>query len=431
MMRLLAWAAVAAFVFLSTATAVSAQEDPSKIKTLAPGVLKVIPTTLEVRDSYSTPMNLPGLNAAERKLNYTPQSATLNVLGPRTTFFRDVWQYEFAFTGLRQASVLMQYPDGTQKRKNIWYMVYRIRDLGKSLSYDKETDKFGHTNYKLIRDGAITDRSLAPPKLRLHFTLEGMVKPSLDADYQPVKYSDLGEAGTGALADYIQSIEDPNLKLHHKGELGDLQIPLAQTDSDPGIWGVAIWEDVDPQIDYVSVYVRGLTNAYRIHEKADGEIDFTYKTLKLNFWRAGDEVGEIRDRIQYGIPLVDEPDEQVKICRNYELPAPILRGYLVSQEANQNIPVVELDAKVNLADFTSLLTPQLDAGTLPDEAVDAFAKQGIDTGKPQVTTETPGERWSFTAGGQKYLIQYEPQFWKQSGEGIEFIKTLDHFWIYR
>lgn len=430
-MRLLAWAAVAAFVFLTTATELSAQEDPSKIKKLAPGVLKVIPTVMEARDSYSIPMNLPGLNASERELSYSPQSSTLNVMGPRTTFFRDVWQYEYSFTGLRQTSVLMRYPDGTEKRKTIWYMVYRIRDLGKSLSFEEETDTFGHVTNKLVRDAAVTDRSLAPPKLGLHFTLEGMVQPSLDADYSPVKYSDIDGPGTEALAKYIQSIEDPNQKLHFKGELGSVEVPLAQADSEPGVWGVAIWENVDPSIDYVSVYVRGLTNAYRMHENAEGEIDFTYKTLKLNFWRAGDEVGEVRDRIEYGIPLVDEPDAQVKICRNYKLPAPILRGYLVSKEANQNIPITDLDAKVNLVDFTSLLTPGLDSGTLPEPVIDAFARVGVDTGRPAVTTDVPGEGWSFEAGGEKYLIRYEPQFWKRSGEGIEFTKTLDHYWIYR
>lgn len=430
-MRLMAWAAVAAFVFLTTATELSAQEDPSKIKKLAPGVLKVIPTVLEARDSYSVPMNLPGLNAGERQLNYSPQSATLNVLGPRTTFFRDVWQYEFAFTGLRQTSVLLRYPDGSEKRKTIWYMVYRIRDLGKSLSFEEQTDKFGHVTNRLVRDAAVNDRSLAPPKLGLHFTLEGVVKPSLDADYEEVKYTDIDGPGTAALANYIQSIEDPNQKLHYKGELGSVEVPLALADSEPGVWGVAMWENVDPQIDYVTVYVRGLTNAYRMHETADGDIDFTYKTLKLNFWRAGDEVGEVRDQIQYGIPLVDQPDDQVKICRHYKLPAPILKGYLLSEEANHKIPITELDARVNLADFTSMLTPKLDTGTMPSEVVDAFAQVGVDTGGAKLVTQIPGERWTFEAGGKKYLIRYEPQFWKKSGEGIEFTKTLDHYWIYR
>ena len=47
----------------------SAQEDPTKIKPLAEGVLKVIPTVLNRRDSFSTPMELPNLEPIEYKLN--------------------------------------------------------------------------------------------------------------------------------------------------------------------------------------------------------------------------------------------------------------------------------------------------------------------------------------------------------------------------
>ncbi len=431
-MRLLAWAAIVAFVFLSIATELPAQEDSSKIKSLAPGVLKVIPTLMDARDSYSMPMNLPGLSAKEYQLNYAPQSDTLKVSGERTIFFRDVWQNEFSFTGLRQINVLMRFPDGTEQHKNYWYVVYRLRDLGKSLSYEQEIDQFGHTNNKLIKDAARTDRSLAAKKILLNFTLEGMVQSPDDAEYEKVIYSDMGGGPrTAALAKYIQSVEDPNQKLHHKGELGSAQLPLAESNSDPGIWGVAIFENIDPSIDYVSVYVRGLTNAYRIQHTPDGKTDFIYKTLQLNFWRAGDEVGEIRDDVEYGIPLVDQPEEQVNICRHYNLPSPILRGYLISEKTKNNIPVTELDAQVNLVDFTSLLTPKLDNGEIPQEVSDAFSQVGIDMGSSTLAAKIPGERWTFEANGMKYVLKFEPQFWKRAGEGIEFTKTLDHFWIYR
>lgn len=428
-MRLLAWAAIVAFVFQSNGTA---QEDISQIKTLAPGVLKVIPTNMDSRDSYSNPMNLPGLSADEYQPNFAPKSDTLKVSGERTILFRDVWQNEFAFTGLRQVNVLMRYPDGTEKRKNFWYMVYRLRDLGKSLSYEQNVDEFGHVNNRLVRDAARTNRALAAQKLQMHFTLNGMIQSADGKGYEKVSYGDMsGDARTQAIAKYIQSVEDPNQKLHHKGELETIKLPLAESDTDPGVWGVAIFENVDPSIDFVSVNVRGLTNAYRIQESADGEVDFVYKTLQLNFWRAGDEVGEIRDDVEYGIPLVDRPDVQVEICRNYDLPAPILRGYLISEKTKNNIPIAKLDAQVNFVDFTSLLTPKMDIGEVPREVSDAFAQAGIDMAGATLTTQIPGERWTFEADGMKYLIRFEPQFWKRAGKGIDFTRTLDHFWIYR
>lgn len=437
-MRLLARAAAAAFVILCGSNLdLSAQEDPSKIKSLAPGVLKVIPTVLDPRDSYSIPVELPGLTANQYKLNYGPQKSTLYQLGQNTIFFRNVWQNEFAFTGLRQAKVLMRYPDGTEKNKTIWYMVYRIRDVGKSLSYEEVKDQFQHSNFELRKDSAVSDRSLAAQEFRPHFSLEGWIRPSEDEEYQKVVYGDIN---SGTLADYLQSIEDPNLKLHTKDEISKVNIPLAQSENDSGVWGVAIWENVDPRVDYVSVYVSGLTNAYRINLDKDGNASFEYKTLQLNFWRAGDSFEEIKDQVEYGIPLVDSPVEQVRICRYYDLPGPIIRGYVVSDKANRDVPVASLDAEVNLVDFTSLVAAKLDEiptqgiteRDLPEEVADAFAKVGFDLGNGiKVKTDIQGKRWTFTDNGQKYILQFEPQYWKPVGKGIDFTKSLDHFWIYR
>ena len=72
-------------------------------------------------------------------------------------------------------------------------------------------------------------------------------------------------------------------------------------------WGVATWEDVDPATDHFSIYVQGLTNAYRwvdppgAYKKGNPPgtgRQFYPKTLVLNFWRPGDKEieheGEIR-----------------------------------------------------------------------------------------------------------------------------------------
>ncbi len=61
----------------------------------------------------------------------------------------------------------------------------------------------------------------------------------------------------------IQQKEDPNRKLLSSVEIGSKLIPLSTELVDKSVWGVATWEDVDPRIDYFSVYVEGLTNAYQ------------------------------------------------------------------------------------------------------------------------------------------------------------------------
>ena len=104
---------------------------------------------------------------------------------------------------------------------------------------------------------------------------------------------------------------------------------------------------------------------FRITNTVEGERKFKYRNLQLNFWRPGDTASQDRDDIKYGIPLVDNPVEQVNICRRYSLPGPLLRGYLISDSANQDVLLAELDAQIDLSDFKSALTPLLDDGKIP------------------------------------------------------------------
>jgi hypothetical protein len=89
-------------------------------------------------------------------------------------------------------------------------------------------------------------------------------------------------------------------------------IPVSGDRADRGVWGVATWTDVDPRIDFFSVYVGGLTNAYRWEDMAGAYKPgdppgkgrrFARKTLQLNFWRPGDEVAQHEREIRYGVPL--------------------------------------------------------------------------------------------------------------------------------
>jgi hypothetical protein len=76
-------------------------------------------------------------------------------------------------------------------------------------------------------------------------------------------------------------------------------------------WGIATWEDIDPKTFQFSLYVVGLTNAYRWTDQP-GELKpgdpigkgrkLQRKILKLNFWRPGDQYYEHEEEIRYGIP---------------------------------------------------------------------------------------------------------------------------------
>ena len=179
-----------------------------------------------------------------------------------------------------------------------------------------------------------------------------------------------------------------------------------------------------------------MTNAYRIHTTADGERKLKYRNLQLNFWRPGDRIRQDEDEISYGIPLVDDPIRQIEICQKYELPGPLVRGYVKRPSADQDVLVVEMDAQIQFATFKSRVTPPLDEGTLPDEIREAFERAGVKVA-PNVAVNRliPEQKWSLTGkvdGEDRTLtIQVEPQYWEPKGEGIRFINSLEHLWTYR
>ena len=399
-----------------------------KPKDLAPGVLKPIPTDLNPRDMFSIQRPLPGLKANQFTPKSIPSQQTLHGQSRRVMLLRDnVWQYEFAFTGLRQARLKLPMQDGQLVDRNVWYLVYRIRDTGKTMTFEqvKFNPEFEHIKNELRRDQPIAAES---KKFLPRFSLEGWVAShTVNQRYRKVTYRD---KISPAILAQIQRREDPNQKLLDGHQMSQAKIPVAKNASDPGLWGVALWTNVDPRIDYVSVYVKGLTNAFRLGRDFDDPSKL--KTLQLNFWRPGDQVEEDDDVVDFGIPLVDNPAEQATICRRYNLPGPVLRGYHVNQVAKRNVLVMEADADVSLEDFQSRLTPTLDQGSLPAQMVDAFARSGINVDKgAALTTIIPGKRWGFQQGGQQYIMALEPQFWESNFGSIRFIKSLDHIWIYR
>jgi hypothetical protein len=109
----------------------------------------------------------------------------------------------------------------------------------------------------------------------------------------------------------IQKREDPNRVLLDTVQMSEHPIPLSAADEDHSVWGVATWEFADPRMDFFSIYVKGLSNAYRFADQpgayktgdapGTGRM-FAQKTLKLNFWRPGDEIDPKEDEIFYGIP---------------------------------------------------------------------------------------------------------------------------------
>jgi hypothetical protein len=110
----------------------------------------------------------------------------------------------------------------------------------------------------------------------------------------------------------IRARELPGQELLNTVEMAERTIPVTKGRADQGVWGVATWTDIDPRIDFFSVYVGGLTNAYQWEDVAGAYKTgdppgkgrrFARKMLRLNFWRPGDESLLDEREIRLGAPI--------------------------------------------------------------------------------------------------------------------------------
>lgn len=264
---------------------------------------------------------LANLKGLEWTPNFSPKSETLAEMSKVIVLRRDIWNLEFAFKPLRRIWVDMPQPTGKMQRKHLYYMVYRVKNVGGDLAPKPIKDEtYEHVTFgteRVNKDGL----TFIP-----QFVLSGKVL--VDGKYETKEYLDrILPFATAAIADR----EGVAGKLYNTVEITRIRVPLSDERNDRSVWGVVTWEDLDPQINYFSIFVQGLTNAYRFVE-AD-EFDkgtapgkgrkFTYKTLQLNFRRAGDALFEHEEELLYGIRLEQKPQEQVKILRQYGLKEPL------------------------------------------------------------------------------------------------------------
>lgn len=249
------------------------------------------------------------------------------------TFRHDVFTLEFKFKPVRMIRVDVPQPSGLMREKLIWYMVYSVtnREIEERvwhLKYNEQQETFEE---EVSGDQAEQEAS-EPPKFGWMTPLQ-----SQTGTYQvgfvnrPIRFipeflleaPEFGKVypdrvipvalGSREAKGPIWLREDPNRDNFYNsvGICSAGRGPDGTIEKNETLWGVAMWEDVDPRIDRFSIYVRGLTNAYRWRDeenaKKEGESMLTgrrlwQKTLKLNFWRPGDRYLEHEGEVRYGIP---------------------------------------------------------------------------------------------------------------------------------
>ena len=246
----------------------------SGYRQLAPGVMKVVEPELLVEDTFSR-HDVVELLAVDPDFDWAKE----------TPFRRDIWGLEFQFKVVRMLHVDIPNPETDRmQRKLVWYLVYSVTNNEKVLHPVRQEDG----TWKV-------ERVARPLKFIPQFLLE---VPRFEKAY-PAR---LIPVAMGP----IRRREDPNRRFLNTVEMSQRTIQPGET-----VWGVATWVDIDPRTNYFSIYVRGLTNAYRWRDEPGAFQErkllgsgrrLSRKTLKLNFWRPGDEFIIHEGQVRFGAP---------------------------------------------------------------------------------------------------------------------------------
>jgi hypothetical protein len=342
-------AKVAAAVFWAAVIGFALPAKGQQPRNFAPGVLTTIPPAPQAAEMFSGPRPLVELPLAIKDLQYEPKlaasSSTIFERSQAATLRRTIWNLEFSFKPMRMIDVDVPQASGRMQRQLLWYMVYRVRNLGhhlkpkgmvtpENISADKDpseevlalvepTVPEAKELYEKFKDftnevegfgGAKTTQLRFFPHFVLHSTeyKKEYLDRVIPAALGPIKQREFPGR--------------PEQKLYNSLNISEVPISISDDKTDNSVWGVVTWTDVDPRIDYYIVYVQGLTNAYHFVDPAGAYQagnppgtgrKFAKKTLQLNFWRPGDTIDPHEEEIRYGCRLDPDAAEQEKILKEY------------------------------------------------------------------------------------------------------------------
>ena len=276
---------------------IAAAAPPSGYRELAPGALTVIPADTAAEDTVRR-RDLQEVTVGRADLAWTPQQApeatTLVERAKRRDFQFDVWCLEFAFKMPRLIDVPVPVADAagqlTLQTKQCWYLVYRVKNVG-----------WRRTVIDPVKRTELTVEAFeAPIRWMPHFVLESL--EGLSEDEGLTAYRGYLDRLVPAAMPVIRQREDPARRFLDSAAMAELELAAGEER-----WGVAVWEDVDPRIDFFSIYVQGLTNAidWKVREdrRADDPTSLsrdTLKALRLDFWRPGDSRDEVEQEMSIG-----------------------------------------------------------------------------------------------------------------------------------
>ena len=288
--------ALAAVGAVAVAWSVVAWAAPDGFRTLAPGVLTVIPPDVSADDTLQRGDILEitrNLADSAWKPKRDAIGGTLVERAKDRTYPRDVWCLEFAYKPPRHIDIDLPGPDLTMRRKRVLYLLYRVKNTGGRRTTTAAADP---TSLEI-------ERFVGPVRFLPHFVLEsveGLAHLEGEIHYRGYLDRVIPEA-----IEPIRRRESVAGRLHDSASM--LEAELAP---DEERWGVATWTDIDPRIDFFSIFVRGLTNAVRWRSDPDVAVgpddppgagtEHALESLRLDFWRHGDEVSFDEEEVSVG-----------------------------------------------------------------------------------------------------------------------------------
>ncbi len=308
---------MSATIFLISATGLNAQEkkDPSSVQEtqFAPGVLTVIPAAAEAGETFDGPLTLKSLLDAypeiewdadhfvNRTPHFDPRTRTLPEMAKQAILRREISCLEFSFKPLRQIYVDLPRKNGQLQRKLVWYMVYRVRYRGGDLR--PAVDRLADTPvFKRLEKVRYPSRRFFPMiTMSNHVTGKEYLDNVLPAAKSKIKWR-----------------EQITAPLYNSVEITRIAVPASTDENAAGVWGIATWVDVDPKLDFVSISVSGLSNAFQ-QDGEGNDAPYRRKALKLNFYRPGDAANMTADTVRFGIPAFENAEQQKYVFDQYGL----------------------------------------------------------------------------------------------------------------
>ena len=294
--RMLVWDVLLALGLLMPAGAVLSADG---FRQLGQGVLTIVPPDESVNDVAQV-FSLHELAQGRGETwdpAHAPSHQTLIGMARDRQFLRDTWCLEFAYKPPRTIEVDMPEEGYKLRPKKVWYLVYRVKNIGgRRVVFDKDKDSPDKEDRTKPRLEKINNLSI---RFEPQFIFE--THEALSRDEGLLEHRDFLDRLTPTAMEPISRREKIPLET-----LND-SISIAEKPLEPNEerWGVAIWQEVDPRIDFFTIFAYGLTNAMTWRHEADLEADLDHapeyerremECLRLDFYHPGDEThGEFEE----------------------------------------------------------------------------------------------------------------------------------------